>query len=233
MALPQPKRLKTADPRIVTKYSLQINQQMRTSGFLKRFHAFKAQVESTPWDDPLEAQYNCLNAGDHAIRVAVEATVRKLPMGVVPWSPELQLHRNTIELWKMMVHKQKHVQVSVKRIHGSMTKTNICNAFTADLEQAENLLHQAHYQYKSVKKKAQLWRNNFLEDLATAKAEAKGTKSAKELRSLVHIETQRRSAGEIIMLDLDRILLLIAALRMKDLKHLRIQHSLPRLMRLL
>jgi hypothetical protein len=96
-----------------------------------------------------------------------------------------------------MVRKRKYIKISVKRIRRFMTKTGIRDAMTCDLEQTEILLQQAYRSYKEAKKTAQLWRNDFLDDLAEAKAEAKGTEAAKELKSLIHIEKQRRSARNI------------------------------------
>jgi hypothetical protein len=184
------KRLKTSDPRLVKRFNNRVKQTMRNEGFMKRFQTYKSLVEQSPWEESLITQYDAFSQEDRKIRTEVEDKIRKLPMGGIPWSPKLQTYRDTIDLWRMIARKRKHIKVSVKRIRRFMIRTSIRDALTNDLDQAELLLQQAYKAYKQAKKSAQLWRNNFLEDLAGSKAEAKGTEAAKELKSLIQIERQ-------------------------------------------
>jgi hypothetical protein len=118
-------------------------------------------------------------------------------MGGLPWSPTLQVYRDTIELWLMIRKKRKGLNISLKRIRRFMKKTRIHDALTNDLEQTEVQLKAAYTDYTVARKLAQPWRNNFLATLAQAKADHKGTDAEKELQSLVHIEKQRRQARNI------------------------------------
>jgi hypothetical protein len=154
---------------------------MRNEGFMKHFQTYKSLVEQSLWEASLITQYDTFSQEDRKICTEVEDKIRKLPMGGIPWLPKLQTYRDTIELWRMIVRKRKHIKVSVKRIRRFMIRTSIRDALTNDLDQAELLLQQAYKAYKKAKKSAQFWRNNFLEDLAGAKAEAKGTEAAKEV----------------------------------------------------
>jgi hypothetical protein len=100
------KRLKTSDPRMVTKYTIRVKKAMRYTGFRKKIDTFKAQTERNEWMDQMIAQYNELGQEDRAIRDAVlESGIRKISMGGIPWSPKLQPYRDTIELWKMIITK--------------------------------------------------------------------------------------------------------------------------------
>jgi hypothetical protein len=143
------------------------------------------------------AQYDARDQEDRAIRDKVESGIRKLNMGGIPWSPKLQPYRDTIELWKMIIRKRKGLKISVKRIRRFMSKTRIRDALSSDLEQAEILLKEAGKAYKEARKSAGVWRNDFLDNLAKAKAEKKRTETAKELKSLVQVEKQRRQARNI------------------------------------
>jgi hypothetical protein len=193
----KPKRLKTSDPRLVDKYNLRVKTAMRATGFRKRYETLKARTEKGAWNDELIDQYNELDHEDRDIRDNVEAKIRKLNMGEVPWSPKLQVFRETIELWKMIIRKRKGLKISVKRIRRYMSKTGIVDALTNDLEQVEMLLKRAEKSYKEARKSAGVWRNDFLDNLAKAKAEKKGTDTAKELKSLIQVEKQRRQARNI------------------------------------
>jgi hypothetical protein len=187
----KPKRLKTSDPRLVKKYNLRVKKAMRDTGFRKKYELHKTQADNGIWNDTMLEQYDNLDQEDRALRDTVELGIRKLNMGGVPWSPKLQPFRDTIELWKMIRRKRKGSKISVKRIRRFMLKTRIRDALTNDLEQAEILLQQACQSYKVASKSALVWRNDFLHELAAAKAEKNGTDAEKEWKSLIHIEKQR------------------------------------------
>jgi hypothetical protein len=193
-----PKRLKTSDPRLVKKYNLRVKKAMRDNGFRKRYELLKKQTEFEAWNEEIMIeQYDQLDSDDREIRDTIERGIRKLTMGGIPWSPKLQPFRDAIELWKMIRRKRKGMKISVKRIRRFMIKTQIRDALTNDLEQVEIRLTQACKAYKKATKSAGVWRNDFLESLAEAKAEKKGTDTAKELKSLLQIEKQRRQARSI------------------------------------
>ena len=193
----QPKRLKTNDPRLVKAYNIRVKKAMRETGFRHRYDSLKAQTERGEWNDEMIEQYNARDTKYQDIREATERGIRNLTMGGIPWSPKLQPYRDTIELWKMIRRKRKGLKISVKRIRRFMTKTRIRDALSNDLEQVELYLNEAHKSYREARKSAELWRNDFLESLAKAKAAKKGTETKKELKSLVQIERQRRQARNI------------------------------------
>jgi hypothetical protein len=56
-------------------------------------------------------------------------------MGGVPWSAEIQLLRDKIELWEMLVCRKKKVKISVKRIRCFLKKVSIRDAFTCSLKE--------------------------------------------------------------------------------------------------
>jgi hypothetical protein len=47
----------------------------------------------------LVTAYNQLHTMTNAIRLDVESGLRKIWRGGKPWSPKLQIYRDTIELW--------------------------------------------------------------------------------------------------------------------------------------
>jgi len=58
-------------------------------------------------------------------------------------------------------------------------------------------LKQACKSYAEASKSALVWQNNFLYNLAKAKAEKKGTDTEKEWKAQIHIEKQRQQARSI------------------------------------
>ena len=65
------------------------------------------------------------------------------------------------------------------------------------IPQIEDKLNVAYKEYKEAKKKAERWRNEFMEDLAEARSLAKDTDKDKELKQLRTIEKQRTQARNI------------------------------------
>ena len=78
-----------------------------------------------------------------------------------------------------------------------MKKTSEWTALQHDLEDATKKLAEAHKAYEEAKKEAHIWRDDFLESLAEAKAEKNGTKVELERKKLTTVSKQRRQARNI------------------------------------
>ena len=136
MAPLRPKRLVSKDPGLVKKYHKQVKAKMLQQGFTSHFDAFKLHSQ-LDWNTSSHLTFNKLNNEQKAIWKAVEGKLRKLCMGGVPWSSEIQILRDTIQLWAMVVRRKSRVKVSVKHIHRFLRKVpNIRNAFSCTLQEA-------------------------------------------------------------------------------------------------
>jgi hypothetical protein len=194
LAPPQPKRLKAKDPRVVKKYLKAVKKLMTSSGFQSRYNAFKDTVPDATdnWNYRLEREYNFLQQENTRIRDVSEKKIRKLTMGGVPWSLEIQLLRDKIELWEMLVRKKQKVKISTKRIRRFLKKVPVRHAFTSSLPEAIFQRDAAYLEYHTAKEKAPAMRVKFQESLATAIAVKKGTDAETESANLKRIECQRR-----------------------------------------
>ena len=149
------------------------------------------------WNEDLQAEFNRLHMETKAVRTTVETKLRKLFMGRVPWSPKLQNHRDTIELWQLIVKKRKRIKVSIKRIRRFMSKTSIRNAMDYNLEGASMFLTKAYTSYAEAKTKAQFWREDHLDSLDGALAKKNKTTPEKERKARKHIERQCKQACNV------------------------------------
>jgi hypothetical protein len=198
MAPPQPKRLKAKDPRLTTKYIKKVKKLMKSRGFKSRFDEFKLQ-SSLQWNSPLQVQYNKLQNENSDIRKEIERNLRRLCMGGVPWSPEIQVLRDTIELWSMLVRRKSRVRVSVKRIRRFLKRLpTIRNAFSCSLSEAIHFKNLAYKSYQAAcKAEAPNMRRKFQVGLAEAIALKKGTDSETEAKKLISQERQRRQGRNV------------------------------------
>jgi hypothetical protein len=162
---------------------------MFKSGFTKRFADFSARHASGEWSNMMLSTYNELQQENTSIRQQVEAGLRKLKMGGAPWSPKLQVYRNEIELWRMMLRHRKHIKISISRIR-RFKKTGMLLAFTFDIDEVTVILKLAFKAYKLVKKDSLMWRNDHLVSLAQSKADQSGTDEKTESRNMIPIERQ-------------------------------------------
>ena len=78
-----------------------------------------------------------------------------------------------------------------------MRKTGIWNALEHDLEDTIKRLAEIHQLYKEAKMHADVWRNDFLESLAEAKAEKNNTTVEVEQKKLTTVSGQRKQARNI------------------------------------
>ena len=156
-----------------------------------------ATAKSEGWSEELEKEYNRISLTSAAIRLNIEQKLRKFRMGEVPWSPKLQNLRTEIEVWSLLLKRKKGRKIGSRRIRRLIKKTKIQGAFDLSTEELQAKLNETFKLYKQAKKKAHIWRNDFLYDLATKKAHKNNTDINVELSKLRHIEWQKRTAKNI------------------------------------
>ena len=197
LVCPGARRLNTKNPRLVEKYVQLLRKQLVHSGLAKRLFDLELSATQQGWSTLLQEEYDDIQASHLKLRTLIERNLRKLRMGGIPWSPKLQVFRNAIELWSMILRKRQGVKVSNTRIRRFMAKTGIWNAFSADETGAELNLKLAHRQYRAAKKDASVWRDDFLQSLAEAKAKKNGTSVDHEWKQLTRVEGQKTQARNV------------------------------------
>jgi hypothetical protein len=120
-------------------------------------------------------------------------------VGEVPWSAELQVLRDTIELWAMAARRKSRVKVSVKRIRRFSRKVpQIRNVFTCALQEATRARTLAFKACKAVSKtEAMKMRQTFQGALAEAIALKNNTDVETEAKKLKTQEKQRRQGRNV------------------------------------
>ena len=194
---PTARRLRSEDPRLSARYQSRVKEALMESGLPQRLFDLEEKARIHGWNATYLFVYNAIQKAQLIIRKEVEKGIRKIRSSEVPWSPKLQRFRTVIELWAMILRKRKGVKVSNKRIRRFMKKTGEWTALRYDLEDATKKLAEAHKAYEAAKKEAQVWRDDFLESLAEAKAEKNGTKVELDRKKLTTVSKQRRQARNI------------------------------------
>ena len=132
---------------MVSRYNQSVKTQLKQKGIIQSLSTlYQLSLES--WNQQMEQQYNTLYLQQLLVRQNVEKHIRKLKTGGIPWSPRLQLYRDKIELWEMVVKKRRHVRTSTSKIKRLMKKTMTPDALRTPLDHAVSARDKAYKEYK-------------------------------------------------------------------------------------
>jgi hypothetical protein len=118
-------------------------------------------------------------------------------MGADHWSPSLQLLRNKISVWQLVIKKKQNGKVSSRLLRRQAKKAKLLNPSSISLEQAILAKMEAINNLCQSKRKATKWRSEHNRTLESALAKANGTTEQHERRNLNRLETQRRQSWQI------------------------------------
>jgi hypothetical protein len=153
-----------------------LRKQLEQSCLAKHFFALKLCANQQGQSTAFQAENDNIQATHLKLCKLIERYLCKLQMGGVPWSPKLQGYRNAIKLWSIILRKQKGAKVSNTGICCYyMAKTSVWDVFEGDVSGAEVNLKAVHHKYMDTKKEAVVWQDEFLQYMAVAKANKKGT----------------------------------------------------------
>jgi len=128
---------------------------------------------------------------------AAEKFCRKFKKGAVPWSPRLQLLRDTIAFWNAVVKKSSGRQVSsgvLKRL-ASKIGWNASTSLPTNI--AQNHRIKALKNYYNEKRNGQTYRQTFLEGLAERIARQEGSTKEKILKQIRNREKIKQQFSRI------------------------------------
>ena len=183
------RRLKLKDPKVVAKYNSILQEEFEKNHIYTRALNLYNQFSGTL--TPTQAiEYDHLDELRESAMNKAERKCRKLHMGAIPWSPELQQARNMVQYTKLTLRRKRGRKISARYLMRLSKKVGV-NYETVSNRKLEKLLYEALQTYKAMKKEAKQIRESFLEYLATnLEAEGKG-KKAQIVRNLKTIEEQR------------------------------------------
>ena len=113
--------------------------------------------------------YNNLHKTTTNIRLDVEKHLRILRMGGIPYSPRLQLYRDTISYLDRIVKLQESVSTSRNQLKRLTKKLHLFTGFHVTLEFAQEQVKAAYQDYhKHAKPFAIAWRDHHNQSLLEA-----------------------------------------------------------------
>ena len=195
-ATPSARRLKTNDPRIVSRYIQSYEKFLKQHRLAER--AFQLQQSVTyPLTIAAAKEWESIDSLRMQGMQQAEHQCRKLRQGAVAWSPELQQAINTVTIWQLVCKFRRGLKVNTKYLRRSARAAGLPDAPCHGLEEAKQALSEAYSNYKRIKKRSDITRQTWLEGLASTLAKTGTTTTASHYSNLLHREKQRRDARQI------------------------------------
>jgi exonuclease III len=185
----QARRLKCQDPRVVKKYLTELDKHMMKHNAYERLQLLYQQA-TNPLSQEAKVEYEKLDKIREIGMIKSEKKCRKLRMGNIRWSPELQKARDRIEYFKASLSRAKGSKVSARFLI-QLGKKCEANSRGMDILQLEKESHDAFVHYKTIRENHQERRDRFIDELAEAQAEAGNKKKAQILKDMIQVEKQR------------------------------------------
>ena len=107
------RRLKCSDPNVVKKYNTILEQEFHKYDVYNRAMKLYSQFGDTLTPEQW-AEYDDLDRIRSKAMKKAEKQCRKLHMGAIAWSPEMQYTRNAIQYIKLTIRKKKGRKVSAR-----------------------------------------------------------------------------------------------------------------------
>ena len=114
-------------------------------------------------------------------------------MGGVAWSPAIQILRDKVELWILVMRRKRRVRTNLTKIRRLIKRTKCFNALRIPHHNVWLSLKAALKEYYDAKKTARSQRIYFLDDLATEMAENENIKVESVLKRIKNTEKTRQT----------------------------------------
>jgi hypothetical protein len=194
---PPTRRLHCKDPRVVANFNYRLKEFYHKNNFFTRVAQLDLKA-SYPSTSILQADYEELDTIRCKGIAFAERKCRKLRMGQLAFSLELQKSRNTIYAWRLLIKRAKGEKVSSRLLTRTLRKA-VLNTHMKLRGRAflEDQLISAYKQYYSIKKCHRELRNTSLDNRAEALAQEGNIHKSKIIKALRENEKQHQTARKI------------------------------------
>lgn len=186
------RRFQTSDPSAKAKFITNYSRIIRANDLHKRASELRKASKGN-WSPEYAEEYESLDRIKVEAMLASERKCKRLRVGKVPFSPEVQSVRNEIRLWQVVLSRKKGSRVSTRYISKLERKAKKDSSLSHTTQQVAEKLRQAFMCYKTLKKKAILIREEWLKGLAREVARKGNRLASQEYMNLVHREKNKRT----------------------------------------
>ena len=191
------RKLKLEDPKVVKKYNTILETQLTSHNIGKKLkHISKQVAKGYELTESQQKELELMDKIRIEAMVHAEAKCRKLKMGGVAWSPDLQTHKDELSLWECAFRiKVLKAKISIRELKRRENKCEYTGTPILDMsiEQIKQNRKQARKDAYTCSKDADTRRQTFMVELAQRRANEGNSKAEKQLKSLMQREISRQS----------------------------------------
>ena len=192
---PAARRLKLEDPRVVKKYQDTLHQLFSDHKVYEKLA--KLVAESTfPLPVEQQKQYEKIDLIRMHCMSLAEKKCRRLHMGNIPFSAAYARSRDEIDLWTALKKRHQGRHCDLRKTLRLLRRLEIEDEFFP-IEIIIKKLDDAWDTYRAVRKDGKKFRQDFVDGLAEAQAEAQNIPKKTALQNIQHREAQRSSARTV------------------------------------
>ena len=189
------RRLQHRNPKTVRRYLKNWRDISNKASLPEKVQQLYKEVKENGWSNEAAERYEQLDTERIGGMLEAERRCRKLPMGKVPWSPDLTIARLRIRYWKLLRTRKAGRKVSSRLLSRTRAKAGLAPGSHSP-EDINKALKEAQQAYWTLKKQGHRRRDRWLQQIAEALAEEGGT-AATHIKILRTREAQRRTAATI------------------------------------
>ena len=184
------RRLKTQDPRIVARYKTHLHSLLEQNDIIGRTERLLASITANSLTPEQQEEFEHIDKYKTLAMKLAEKHCRKLKMGEVPWTPELQRIRNRIEYLTLSMRRKLGRKVHAITLIRT-GKRAAMNVEANSAKQIKAMIKDEYKIYRKMKKASYNNRENYLDSLAEALEKAGKGKRSRIVQSLKKAEQNR------------------------------------------
>jgi len=172
-------RLQCKDPRIIEYYNKELHKLLAQHRLVKRLQVLSNQTQNWRITRTQQREYEEIDALTTQAKILAEAQCRKLPVGKVPWCPQLSKVIAQIWYWKGIRKRLLNSQIGAQLLHHLACKGGMqhqlehlqlnTNKVNANIQKA----YKCYTKLKNDKNRWDTWLASLVEAQATARQVSK------------------------------------------------------------
>ena len=190
------RRLKTEDPRVVSKFNSDYHKLLHQHQLPQALYHLSESIHNT-LSTTQQQEYERIDRLRVQCLLQAESKCRKLKTGNVEFSPIVQHQRHLIRFWKLLLKRKNGIKVDTRYLTRWERKLQLKNTFSTPLSVIHSNIKTASKKYLILKKNHSSLRDEWIEQLASAKAQAGQEDSATILQNLRQREKMRQAFRQI------------------------------------
>ena len=190
------RRLKIEDPRVVAKFNKDYHLLLQRHNLHSSLHHLMSTMQS-PMTPAHSQEFERIDQLRIKCMLKAESKCRRLKTGNIDFSPVVQHQRDLYRFWSLILKRKQGKKIDTKYLSRWEKKLHLQHTFSTSISNIKLNIASAKSQYMHLKKHHSSLRDEWLEQLAAAKAQQGQKNSVSILHNLRQREKMRQAFRQI------------------------------------